>query len=954
MKLWKSQVYAVVMSVSCIACAQVNPNITAPTQALGFSIGDDYRLANYTQLAEYWKKLSVESDRMKLVDIGTTAEGRRQYMAIITSPDNMKKLDRYREISRKLSLAENLTDDQAHDLALEGKSVVWIDGGLHASETVGSQQLVEFVYEMLSRTDAETTRFLNDEILLCVLDNPDGMELVSDWYMRIPDPSKRTTSNEAFSVPRLWHKYVGHDNNRDFFMSNMPETTNINRVLFREWFPQIMYNHHQTGPIGTVIFVPPFRDPFNYHYDPLIPLDIEAVGVAIHSRLVEENKPGSTMRSGTTYSTWYNGGLRTSTYFHNQIGILTEIIGSPTPMEVPLLPAKQLPTGDLPYPVKPQTWHLRQSIDYEMTNNRAIMDYASRNRETLLYNIYRMGKNSIQRGNEDSWTITPRRIEALDAEGAAAKAKEKAVEPKGKVKSPASTENNPPGSVPTTLYETVLHDSSKRDPRGYIIPSDQPDFPTATKFINTLLKNGVTVLKATSEFGVNQKHYPAGSYVVKTAQAFRPQVLDMFEPQDHPNDFKFPGGPPIAPYDVTGYTLALQMGVQFDRVFHKFDGPFETITTELERPLPGAIIGPVKPAGYLVSHAYNDTYTLTNRLLKAGSKVYWLKGETKEGSRSLGTGTLWIPYSSTAHDLLDKSAKELGITAYAQKKGPQNEAVELHPVRIGLFDQYGGLVPSGWTRWLLEQFEFPYEIIYPKTLDAGNLKNKVDVLIFTDGAIRAAEVQGEGNASSSILLERGRSSALMSDPEKIPEQYRPWLGVFTAEKSLPQVRTFIENGGAVIAIGSSTGLAQLLALPVRSALTEKGPDGKDRTLPKEKFYIPGSLLRAQVDNKSPLAYGMPDNVDMFFDNRSSFRLLPDSALKGVSTVAWYGEKNILDSGWAWGQQYLYDSSAVVEASLGKGKVFLFGPEVAFRGQPHATFKFLFNGILYGNSNPVKL
>jgi hypothetical protein len=462
------------------------------------------------------------------------------------------------------------------------------------------------------------------------------------------------------------------------------------------------------------------------------------------------------------------------------------------------------------------------------------------------------------------------------------------------------------------------------------------------------------VLKATSEFTVNQKHYSAGSYVVKTAQAFRPQVLDMFEPQDHPNDFKYPGGPPIAPYDVTGYTLALQMGVQFDRIFDGFDGPFEKVTTELERPLPGAILGPVKPAGYLVSHAYNDTYTVTNRLLKAGSKVYWLKGETKESDRSLGTGTLWIPYSLIARDLLNKSATELGITAYAQKKGPHNDAVELHPVRVGLFDQYGGLMPSGWTRWLLEQFEFPYEVIYPRTVDAGSLKNKFDVLIFTDGAIRAPALEGEGNASNSILLERGRSSALMSDPEKIPEQYRPWLGVFTVEKSLPQVRTFIEGGGAVIAIGSSTGLAQLLALPVRNALTEKGLDGKDRVLPKEKFYIPGSLLRAQVDNGKPLAYGMPDNVDMFFDNSASFKLLPEAASKGVSAVAWYGEKNILDSGWAWGPQYLYDSSAVVEASLGKGRVFLFGPEVAFRGQPHATFKLLFNGILYGNASPAKL
>ena len=371
--------------------AQTAPKVTTPKEALGFNIGDDYQVANYTQLEAWWKKLAAESDRMKLVDIGPTAEGRRQYMAIITSPENMKKLDHYKDISRRLALAEGLNEDQAHALAREGKAVVWIDGGLHASESVGSQQEMEMVYQMVSRTDAETMRFLNDVILLCVLANPDGQELIANWYMRgsekldapLKEPLKRTVSG----LPRLYAKYVGHDDNRDFYMSNMPETTNMNHQLFLEWFPQMMYNHHQTGPAGAVIFMPPFRDPFNYNLDPLIPLGIEMVGTAMHSRLVEEGKGGSAMRSGSNYSTWWNGGLRTITYFHNMIGILTEIIGEPAPMNIPVVAGKQLPQGDWPMPVTPGPWHYRQSIEYEMTNNRAIVDLASRYRETFLYNI---------------------------------------------------------------------------------------------------------------------------------------------------------------------------------------------------------------------------------------------------------------------------------------------------------------------------------------------------------------------------------------------------------------------------------------------------------------------------------------------------------------------------------------------------------------------------------------
>src|SRR5260370_32988221 len=262
---------------------------------------------------------------------------------------------------------------------------------------------------MLSRNDAETLRILNDVIILAVHANPDGMELVSNWYMRESDPKKRSTQ----SVPRLWQKYIGHDNNRDFYMSNMSESTNMNRILYTEWFPQIMYNHHQIGPAGAVIFAPPVPDPFNYNFAPLIPPQIEMVGTAMHSRMVAEGKPGTTMRSGAAYSTWYNGGLRTTTYFHNMIGLLTETIGNPTPFEVVLVPDRQLPTGDLPFPVPPQTWHFKTSIEYSMTANRAVLDLASKYREDFLFNIYRMGRNAIQRGNQDSWTVTPKPIAAL-------------------------------------------------------------------------------------------------------------------------------------------------------------------------------------------------------------------------------------------------------------------------------------------------------------------------------------------------------------------------------------------------------------------------------------------------------------------------------------------------------------------------------------------------------------
>ena len=483
--------------------------ITTPEQFFGHQIGADYVLPNYTKFTEYVRKLDTESDRMVVQSIGKTAEGRDQLMAIITAPENFKKLDRYREISRRLSQAEGLTDDQARALAKEGKAVIWIDGGLHATEVLGAQQLIETIYQFASKTDEETMRILRDVIILAAHVNPDGMELVSDWYMRNPDQKQRSTGN----LPRLYQKYVGHDNNRDFYMMNQPESVNINRMLYREWFPQIVYNHHQTGPTGTVMFSPPFRDPFNYLYDPLVVNMLDQVGSAMHARFDQEGKPGVTTRSGANYSTWWNGGLRTMPYFHNQIGLLTESIGNPTPEQIGFVPDRLLARGDLPSPIAPQTWHFRQSIDYSITANYAVLDFAQRYRETLLYNIYVMGRNSIRKGNTDTWTMYPRRIAEVKEEIAKAM-KIDSTDPRAVAGGRAT-------AVPAQYYD-LLKKPDWRDPRAYVIPANEGDFLTATKFVNIMIRAGLTVHRATAPLTAGGKTYPAGSFVFKAAQAYPP------------------------------------------------------------------------------------------------------------------------------------------------------------------------------------------------------------------------------------------------------------------------------------------------------------------------------------------------------------------------------------------------------------------------------------------------
>jgi len=875
-------------------------DVPTPKSHFGFSIGDDYQLANYTQTEAYFKKLAETSKRVKLVDIGKTEEGRSQYMLIVSSPENLKKLDRYKEISQQLAHAE-LTQEQAKSLAQEGKAVVWIDGGLHANEVVGAHQLIQTAYEFASKTDPETLKILDNVIILFTHANPDGQELVSNWYMRDKDPKKRTLSG----LPRLYEKYAGHDNNRDFFMLNLKETQNMGRQLFVEWLPQIMYNHHQAGPAGTVVAGPPYRDPFNYVFDPTILTSLDAVGAAMHNRMNVENKPGYTQRGGSVYSTWYNGGLRTTTYFHNMVGLLTEIIGSPTPSDIPLVPSRLLPSGDSPNPITPRKWYFKNSIDYSVSLNYAVLGYAQRYHDELLYNIYQMGKNSIERGKKDTWSFSPKKIDAINA----------AAKTSAPVVGTEFTRGR--GAISMKAYDTVMKAPLNRDARGYILSADQPDFNSAIKFLNALIRTGILVQKATAPFTVAGKSYPAGSYVVKTDQAFRPHVLDMFEPQDHPNDFKYEGSAPTPPYDAAGWTLAYMMDVKFDRLLDDFSGPFEKVPFgQLLKPENKLASG----SGYVLASAQNDSYTAVNDLLKARVDVY----------RSTENGDFYVSASGNSKTILEKANVKLKSAS-----APKNKT-KITAGRIALWDTYGGSMASGWVRWMMEQYHYNATIIYPQDIDAGDLKSKYDVIVFVGGAIPA--LPGAGATG------RGGGGFGAPNPQDVPEEFKKQTGRITADKSIPQLKKFLEDGGKIVTIGSSTNLAYHLQLPVRNAMVEI-VNGTEKRLPDEKYYVPGSVLNVEVDNKQQANWGMEHEADVYFDNSPVFKLTGDAIASGkIRPLMWFNSATPLRSGWAWGQAYLQDGVTAFEANIGKGKLYAFGPEIAFRAQTHGTFKLIFNQL----------
>jgi len=874
--------------------------VPSPKSHFGFNIGDNYQLATFTQTEAYLKKLAAVSKKIKLQVIGKTEEGRNHYMVIVSDPSNLANLEKYKTISQKLAHAEDLSMAEATQMANEGKAVVWIDGGLHATEVTGIHQWIESMYQLITRTDEETKRILKSTIILFVHANPDGQELVSNWYMRNSDTLKRSTS----SLPRLYQKYIGHDNNRDFYMTNMQESKNMSRQQYIEWMPQVLYNHHQTGPPGTVVAGPPYRDPFNYVYDPLLVTGIDALGAAMSSRLNAEGKPGYTMKAGSVYSTWWNGGLRTTAYYHNIIGLLTEIIGNPTPSNIPLVPQRLIPNSATPYPITPQKWYFKNSIDYSVSLNYAVLNYAARYKEELLLNIYKMGRHSIEAGSKDNWTLYSKRAEAV-AE---------------LLKTEKVTGNI--DSFQTTVFNKVYKNPANRDARGYIVTANQTT--SAIDFINILIQSGIKVEKANANFSVAGKNYPSGSYIVKTNQAFRPHVIDMFEPQDHPNDFQYPGGPPVRPYDAAGWTPAFTMGIEFDRVLEDFNGPFETIAYgSIQKPI-GKINAGKETVGYSFSTKENAAYYAINTLLAMGVEVFKNKDQ-------------YFIASNTADKKLQETIEllsaEKGIIFNGVTAKPTNMNDKIMPQRIALWDKYGGSMSSGWVRWIFEKYNFPFQLIYAKEIDASNLKDKYDVIVFVEGAI------------PSLKSELGNSyEEKEPKAEDVPEMYQATLGKITAEKSIPALNAFLQNGGTIITIGSSANLAYHLNLPVKNALVEMVA-GKEKTLPGEKFYIPGSVMQITLDNEYKANWGMNKNADVYFSASPVFKLLPDAiARKEVVPLAWYASDKTLRSGWAFGQSYLQDGVAAFEAKVGNGKLFVYGPEITFRGQTHSNYKMLFNQL----------
>jgi len=646
---------------------------TPPEDFLGHKVGADRKLADYDQIQAYFKKLDEESSRLTLLNIGKTTLGKPMLLAVISTEKNMADLDTFRGITRKLRDARDLTEADARKMAQQGKAMVLITCSLHASEIAASQMSMELAYNLITgNTPYDSEKILSDVIvLLSPTINPDGEQLVTEWYRKYVG-----TQYEGASMPWLYHHYAGHDNNRDWFMFNLPESQAITKVLYHDWIPQIHIDEHQMGSTGARLFIPPFMDPPVPTVHPLLWRGVALTGMSMAYDLQKNGYKG--IVHGRSFTGWWIGACDDTSWLHNCIGILSEMASVKTATPIYIDPI-ELPKSytekrmQFPDPWPGGWWRLRDLVDYELTLSMSLIKTAKLHKEDLLFNFYKMCKD------------------AIEVQG--------------------------PGQ-----------------PYAFVIPKSQRDYPTTLRMLKILKMGGVEIHQAQADFIADGRNYPAGSFVVLMSQPYRPYAQALLEKQVYPDMRQYPGGPPAPPYDNAGWTLPLQMGVASTQI----DRSFKADLTKLKTiPMP-EITAPDPGAEYIVLDSKkNASYAVVFSLLKHKPAIFRSKGGINGDGFHACVGSFIIENNPGVQNALPELLGKWHLNAYALENISQIEKNPLKKHRIALYQSWRANMDEGWTRYVLDDLKIPFTTLRNQDFK-GTKKKKVDlnakfdVIVFAD------------------------------------------------------------------------------------------------------------------------------------------------------------------------------------------------------------------------------
>ena len=857
---WRSAVmFAFALMLASGAASAAGAQVPTPASVLGHTPGDDYYLADYEDSLRYFHALAKASDRIKMVSIGKSTQGRTFEYAIISNPENLAKFDQYVDASKKLADSRQLTPEQARELAHTSKIIVHIDGGLHSSEVADHQLPMLLAYKLLSEPDDPEVASILDNVVLILWPtlNPDGMDMEAHWYRKQlagrdldgPVPTRDMDQH----MPYLYQEYVGHDNNRDGYMLNMIESQVVTAEGMKN-APAIWYTQHQSAPFPARIWLPPFYDPISANIDSLVRVWTSNIGINMMSRFEHEGKPGALVQA--TFDNWYPGYIDYVAEFRHTMAYFTETAHpSATPRNYSISefpkPWQELkPQIFYPSPWKGGIWRLRDAEDYMMTASMSTLETAVKYREELLYNRYLAGSRTMKR-----------------------------------------------------YVDAGLH--------AYVIPAGQADPQSAALLAQKLIQQGVEVYQSKSALTLGATSYPAGSWVIPMNQPFAGMVQELFERQKYPDVFLDKDGlPPKLPYDVTGWTLPLQFGVDTVAIHDPLPAGVESSLTRIavartEGGLQGS--GPA----YVVSHASNASFKVANAVLARKGLVAFADG----GDGDAGS----IVLSGIDGKTLGGILSEYGVTAASAASG-NSPATRVHKARVGNYRPWGqdqAATDAGWTQWVLEQYRFAPVTLHNADVRKGNLRSKLDVIVLSD-------MTGRGQQPDGRLVDGPYK------PGSMPEEYSGGID----KSGVQALKAFVTAGGTLVAMNhSSTAIIKLFGLPVENAL---------EGLSESEFFCAGALFQVVLGEPSALTAGIRHAPTVMFVNSPAFKLKP--GFKGAVLASYPASGNPLQSGFAVKPERLQGLAAAVEVAYGKGKVILYGFAPQWRGQPQGTFKFLFNPL----------